>query len=386
MKKLLCTVLCIFIIFLNGCIEKKEKLDYKSQYINYGILDFPKELTLFNSEDISYKDILMSLFEGLVTLDEEGNIKEGLIKSYNVNKEKTLYSFKLREDAKWSDGSKISAKDVTDFFKMVLEDKEENFYSYRLDCIFGAKDFREGKIPFEKVAINVIDEENIEIRMNYPCSNFLYIISDPVFSIRKDREDLKNWSNSFNKIKFSGPYVIESFKNNILKLSPNKYYFDKSINNKGVQFVKENTSEIILSKLENSKEIDLMRNPPISEINRIYAMELLGKSDSYYINTIIRKGNILTSIVFNNKNKYIDKNLKKLFYYAINKEEIIKEINNNLGVEAFSIINKYKDESKAVVSNKNNALEGKKEEILKFINEDINIKDKKLKFVYNDSN
>ena len=54
---------------------------------------------------------LVNCFEGLVTYNEEGEVVPGNAESWEANDDLTVYTFKLRDGLKWSDGSDLTAKD-----------------------------------------------------------------------------------------------------------------------------------------------------------------------------------------------------------------------------------------------------------------------------------
>ena len=55
--------------------------------------------------------VLKDLYEGLTIYSADGKIVPGAAESWSVSDDGTVYTFKLRENAKWSDGSPVSAED-----------------------------------------------------------------------------------------------------------------------------------------------------------------------------------------------------------------------------------------------------------------------------------
>jgi ABC-type oligopeptide transport system substrate-binding subunit len=90
----------------------------------------------------------------------------------------------------WSDGSKITSKDFVEFFARILRE-ENNLYAKQLECIFGAKDYADKKIDFDGMAITNKSDDELEIRLNYPCSYFLDIISNPALSLKENFYNLR---------------------------------------------------------------------------------------------------------------------------------------------------------------------------------------------------
>ena len=59
----------------------------------------------------NYREVLGDLFEGLVTLDPSGKYIPGAASDWSLSDDGKVYTFKLRDDANWSDGEPVVAED-----------------------------------------------------------------------------------------------------------------------------------------------------------------------------------------------------------------------------------------------------------------------------------
>ncbi|HEY5743352.1 MAG TPA: ABC transporter substrate-binding protein, partial [Terrimicrobiaceae bacterium] len=64
--------------------------------------------------------IAQALFEGLTTFDAKGNPGPGMAESWTISEDKRMYTFKIRPDAKWSDGKPLTARDFVESWKRTL--------------------------------------------------------------------------------------------------------------------------------------------------------------------------------------------------------------------------------------------------------------------------
>ena len=131
-KKIGLSVMLIMMVFvLSGCYSE-ETVSYKSEEkaLVYSIEKIPE--TLINSEETVDRenDVICSLFEGLVEMNESGDVIPSLCQGWKVSNDGLEYIFKLREDIKWSNGEKITSFDFIDYFKYILSPDNEN---YKLD-------------------------------------------------------------------------------------------------------------------------------------------------------------------------------------------------------------------------------------------------------------
>ena len=64
--------------------------------------------------------VASNVFEGLLVEDPEGGLHPGVAKGYTVSPDGRTYTFQLREDACWSDGSAVTAGDFVFAFRRFL--------------------------------------------------------------------------------------------------------------------------------------------------------------------------------------------------------------------------------------------------------------------------
>src|ERR1700687_750902 len=98
--------LLISTVLLAGTVAHAETVLNRGNGAEPETLD-PQKLTGVPEANIAY-----DLYEGLATLDDHGNPTGGVAKSWDVSDDGKVYTFHLREDAKWSNGEPITAAGV----------------------------------------------------------------------------------------------------------------------------------------------------------------------------------------------------------------------------------------------------------------------------------
>nr|WP_026022285.1 ABC transporter substrate-binding protein [Clostridium senegalense] len=231
MKKIILLTLTILILLFSFSIEgndENSKSNQKNKYVIYNMEQRPKNLIMTDNKNVREKDLIVSLFEGLVSLNDKGEIVPALCKEYNVSEDGIQYTFNLRENIRYSNGEKITANDFVQFFEEFLCD-EKNIYREDLNCIFGVKQFINDTEDFSNVAIKAIDEKTLAIRLNNPCENFIYMLSKPVMSLRKYTA-LKNENTITKDTLFTGPFIIQDITHdNEIVISKNKNYYKNNL-------------------------------------------------------------------------------------------------------------------------------------------------------------
>lgn len=384
MKKIICCLLIINFVFFNGCVEKDIQTSKSEQirnYIVYNIGKMPKDLFMLNDCNTRQQDLLNNLFEGLVRTDDSGKITPAIAQSWTLSKDETCYTFKIRDNAKWSDGTYITAEDFVNFFKEILSRDVENIYAEQFYCIFGAENYKSGKTDFSNVAIRALDKKSLEIRLNYPCCYFLNLLAQPIYGIRKIDANLKDWNKNYKNILYSGYFTIGDFKNsNEMTLIKNKNYWNKDgVKSDKIGITFNDESEASLAAFENSK-INLFTNPPISEVKNL-----------------INKGSIIEqqslsagALVFNLKKDTIvkDENFRKAVSECIDRNVISKNILNDSAKTGLSFIPQGVSDGISGVYTNKEFFSGsiQKDKALNFIKSSKYIKDSdSLKMIYLDT-
>jgi peptide/nickel transport system substrate-binding protein len=86
--------------------------DYGGEYIE-GIVGQPQHLNpIISQSNNADEDLSQLIYDGLLKYDNQGQIIPDLAESYDLNDEKTTYTFHLRRDVTWHDGEALTAADV----------------------------------------------------------------------------------------------------------------------------------------------------------------------------------------------------------------------------------------------------------------------------------
>src|SRR5580658_577174 len=82
-----------------------------NQVLRLGNGTEPASLDPAVSESTQDANIERDLFEGLVLLDKDSKVVPGVAESWSISPDGLTYTFKLRENAKWSNGDPVTADD-----------------------------------------------------------------------------------------------------------------------------------------------------------------------------------------------------------------------------------------------------------------------------------
>jgi oligopeptide transport system substrate-binding protein len=319
MKKILASLTCISLLFFSGCVaEKNAVINEVRPYIVYSSDKIPADLMVLDRRSEEELEFINAIFEGLVSMDEDGDVEPALAEDWEISEDKLEYRFLIRDDARWSDGSEITAQDFVSFFATVLSKKNNNMFYYQLNCIYGVDDYYYNRIKANGLGIKAEDDKTLVIRLNYPYEDLLKVLAMPIYTLRNDINKLNNWKMNYDRIKYSGAFAIKNIdKDNNIILEKNDYYWDRDEVADSKFLIKEkNSKESALAEYETSK-VDMVANPPISEVSRLMESE----------NTIVVKTLNKIGISFNFSEKSIgsDKNFRKAISQVIDPETIAEK-------------------------------------------------------------
>ena len=137
------------------------------QTFTYSLLD---EFTTADPqmvEDVSGSYFVRDLFEGLMNQDADGNLIPGVATGYTTNEAKDVYTFTLRNNARWSDGNPVTAHDFVYAWRRLADPATGSPYSWFADIMalenIGA--VMSGESPPDALGIRALDNHTLEVRL-----------------------------------------------------------------------------------------------------------------------------------------------------------------------------------------------------------------------------
>lgn len=296
------------------------------QVFNKGNYDEPD--TLDPQKAFAYPDynILSDIYEGLTTFDQNGKVILGQAASYSISEDKKTYTFKLRQDLRWSNGDKLTAYDFESAMRRAVDPQTASQNYILLKPIKNSSAILEGKLDSTQLGVKALDELTLEIQLERPIPYLLDLLSHNTFAPIY-RPNLKAYGDKFTEPGVhvtNGPFKLyEWVVNSHLSLVKNKFYYnaDKVILNK-INFYPINQASAEFNRYR-AGELDFTAKIPFEKINLInsnYARELMASPvlGLYYYSFNTDKQPFAN-------NKY----LRKALSLAIDKEIITDKILNN---------------------------------------------------------
>lgn len=190
----------------------------------------PNSLDPHLAAGTSEENILINLFEGLVTKDPETlKIKPGVAEKWSQSKDGKTLHFHLRKNAQWSDGTPVTAQDFVYAWRRLLDPKTASEYAQYGVLIKGAKAFHEGKGT--GLGIAAPNPHELIVTLEAPTPYFLGLLEH--FSMaplpQKTVEEHKDkWTRPENLVS-NGAFSLKEWKpQSHITIQRNAHYWEKS--------------------------------------------------------------------------------------------------------------------------------------------------------------
>jgi oligopeptide transport system substrate-binding protein len=184
----------------------------------------PKSIDPNIAYGTEFSRVLNNLFVPLVDYDYFARAPVPCIaEKWEISADGLQYTFYLRKDAKWSDGTPLTAHDVVYTVRRIVNPQVGSPYGTWFDMLEGY-----GEPDLTALGVVALDDYTVQFKLKYPASFFLALLSGilrpvPSWVVEKYGD---RWTRPEN-IVVSGPYLLQSWEPyNKIVLVKNPLYFD----------------------------------------------------------------------------------------------------------------------------------------------------------------
>lgn len=270
------------------------------------------------SDSVS-NNIIAHMFEGMFAFEGD-KLVNAMCDSYTVSEDGITYTFKLKADAKWSDGTAVTATDFVNGIMRSLNPELRGLYAnFIYEYVVGALDYYEGKGAAEAVGVKALDATTLEIKLMAPCPYLPQLMSNGVYrpvhpSVATAADS--RWAKDPATCITNGAFKLESYAAaDKVVLVKNENYYDAAsvkLDHLSYKFMPDLQAQVAAFK---TGEVDAAQSVP-TDINVQY-------KDSPELNQVQMVVNYY-AVMRDGTEAVKDARVRKALAMAINREELVQ--------------------------------------------------------------
>ena len=173
--------------------------------------------------------VVEQMYSNLVRPKPDLSIEPALAESWDISTDGLVYTFHIRANAMFSDGTPVTADDVLFTYTRLLDPATASTNASDLLSIKGADEFNTGKATTLE-GITAVDAQTLEITLAAPDASFLSTISGSS-CIVMSKAFVEANNNDVSQVAMgSGPYKLDEYiPNTSLKMSRNENYWEEGL-------------------------------------------------------------------------------------------------------------------------------------------------------------
>ena len=334
-KKMLAIFLsaALFVTAFAGCGKKK------ADGITVQIGPNPETLDPALNSAVDGGNMLITLFETLLIIDQDNKVQPGQAEKYEVSPDGLTWTFTMRDGLKWSDGTELNAKDFEYTFKRIADTNVAAPYAETvIGMIEGYKDAIDSKNP-DKLNVKASEDgKTLTVKLAYPCSYFDKIVAFGTMSPVQKATVEKNgdsWATKPETYVCNGPYTITEWTPSekiVCKKNENyKGGWDSSkiVNDKLTFLLLEDSSASYTAYTGGTAQ--LIKDVPTEEIPTLKK----DKKDEFNVDPIL--GTYYLSMNLN-KAPFNNKNVRKALSLAIDRDYVANTVMQGTYTPAYNYV------------------------------------------------
>lgn len=288
--------------------------------------DIPSMNSALATDMVSFQ-MYENVMEGLYRLDKDTKpvpaLAEGDPEETNGGK---TWTIKLRKDAKWSNGDKVTANDFVYAWRNVVDPETASEYAFIMFDIENAEEINKGDKKPEELGVKAIDDHTLEINLKNNQPYFKGLLAFGTFMPKNEKFAKKHGDKYGTDVKstlFNGPFVMKEWKTEeSVKLVKNDKYWDKKnvkLDEINYKVVKDAQTGLNLYETGKVDSVGVSaENVEKYKSNKDFKTELSSASSFFRI-----------SFKGEHKKELSNKNLRLALAKTIDKEAYVKNNLNN---------------------------------------------------------
>jgi len=272
--------------------------------------------------DAETGSVIFQIHRGLVTWTTDLSVDPALAESWQISDDGTVYTFHLRQGAKFHNGREVVAQDFKFSFERLMDPSQGGINVYLFANVVGADEFRNGETD-HIAGIEAVDDHTLRITLKHLSVPFLTSLGSPSAVVVPSKVVEKG---QFGRNPVgAGPFVFKSWIGDTITLDAfDGYYAGRPYLDKLV--FRRETDYPTAGAAFQAREIDCFWTSPVNYLR--------WKSDPNFQE--LRVAELwLRHIGFNNEwGPFQDKRVRQALNYAIDRDTYVRVFLSGVPISA----------------------------------------------------
>ena len=199
--------------------------------LHRGLNTDPESLDLHKLRSTQAGEILRDISEGLTTYSATGELVPGTAETWTVSDDGLIYTFTIRENARWSNGDPVTAEHFAVAWRRLVTPATAAFNAHQAEAVVNATAIVAGELPSSELGVTAVDERTLVVTLSRPTAYFLSLLTYPsLFPLHP--ESLAEHGDAFSRpgnLVSNGAYRLEAWEpGSVIKLGRNEHYWNNA--------------------------------------------------------------------------------------------------------------------------------------------------------------
>jgi oligopeptide transport system substrate-binding protein len=201
----------------------------------------PDSLDPQKARTFQAQEILRDLYECLTSVAKDGGVAPGVAQDWSASADGKTYTFRLRPDARWSNGDRVVGEDFVTALRRLVDPATASPYAQVIAVIAHADAIIAGKAPPVELGVAAPDDATVVVRLEGPAPYLPALLANPS-TCPVHRPTLARYGAGFARpgiMVSNGAFVLKDWVPGAYVLASRnpRYWNDRATRLDGVQYL-----------------------------------------------------------------------------------------------------------------------------------------------------
>lgn len=282
-------------------------------------------------------EVIADYTDGLYQMDKNGEAVPALAADTQISEDGLSYTFKIRDDAKWSNGDPVTAQDFVFAWQRAVDPKVASEYAYMLSDvgqIKNAADIIAGKKDKSELGVTAVDDKTLKVELNVQVPYFLGLMYFPTF-YPVNQKFFESCGDTFatspETTLSNGAFILDSYEPAAttvhLKKNPN-YYDAERVKLTGINYqVIQDSQQALMSYQTGAVDTTLVNGEQVDQVKDDPTFHAIAAGYLWYVVPNISKVKELSNL-----------NVRLAMTMAINRESITTDVLKDGSIPTYTAV------------------------------------------------